>query len=45
MLGITYEEYLECSFGIISTLAQHMNTSFSHKITDEIWYEVTFKAK
>ena len=42
--GVTYEEYLECSEGIISTLAQYMNVSFSHKMEGE-WYEVTLIAK
>ncbi|MCJ7820478.1 MAG: hypothetical protein MUP53_04685, partial [Bacteroidales bacterium] len=44
MFGVTYEEMLECSKGIIGTLANHMNVSFSQKVVDEIWYEVTFKA-
>ena len=43
--GVNYDEFLECSEGIISTLAQHMNISFSHKIADEIWYEVTLTKK
>lgn len=43
--GVTYDEFLECSEGIISTLAQHMNVSFSHKIADETWYEVTLTKK
>lgn len=43
--GITYNEFIDCSEGILSVLAEHMNTKFSHKTTDEIWYEVTLKAK
>jgi hypothetical protein len=43
--GISYEEFLECSEGLISVLAEHMNTTFSHKVTDEIWYEVTLESK
>lgn len=42
--GVTYNEFLECSKGIISTLAEHMNVSFSHKV-DGIWYEVTLLKK
>ena len=45
VFGVTYDEFMECSEGIISTLAQHMNISFSHKVTDEIWYEITLRAK
>lgn len=45
MFGVTYDEMLDCSEGIISVLANHMNTSFSHKIVDGIWYEVTLKAR
>ncbi|NOR74163.1 MAG: hypothetical protein GQ525_03285 [Draconibacterium sp.] len=42
--GTTYEELLECSEGILSTIAEHMNTTFSHKVTDKTWYEVTLEA-
>ncbi len=45
MFGVTYDEMLDCSEGIISVLANHMNVSFSHQIVDEIWYEVTLRAK
>ena len=45
MLGVTYNEFLECSNGIISVLSEHMNVKFSHKISDEIWYEATFEKK
>ncbi len=45
MLGVTYNEYLECSYGIISLLAEHMNVKFSHKISEGIWYEATFEKK
>ena len=43
--GTSYEELLECSEGILSTLAEHMNVSFSHEVKDEIWYEVILKQK
>ena len=39
--GITYEELLECSEGLLETIGEHMNTTFSHKVTDDNWYEVT----
>ncbi len=44
VFGVTYKEFLECSEGIISTLADYMNVSFTHKVTD-VLYEVTFNAK
>ena len=43
--GTSFEELLECSEGILSTLAEHMNVSFSHEVKDEIWYEVLLKTK
>lgn len=44
MFGISYQEFLDCSAGIISTLADHMGVNFSHKMDGE-WYEVTFIKK
>lgn len=41
--GVSYKEYLECSKGIISTLADYMNVSFEHKTYND-WYEVSLKA-
>lgn len=43
--GVTYEELLECTEGILVTIAKHMHTTFSHKMTGDIWYEVTLQAK
>ena len=43
--GITYDELLECSEGILSAIAEQLNISFSHKVIDKIWYEVTLHAK
>lgn len=37
--GITYDEFLECAYGIISVIAEHMNVEFSQKMQDG-WYEV-----
>lgn len=45
MFGVTFEEFLECSKGVITELADHMNVDFSHKWVDNTWYEVTFKAR
>lgn len=42
--GVTYKEFLECSEGVLSTLANHMKTSFEQKVNGP-WYEVTLKAK
>lgn len=43
--GVTYEEYLEFSEGVISTLATHMKLSFSQDITPDNWYKVILKVK
>ena len=43
--GVTYEELLDCSEGILSVIGEHMNTTFSHRIIDDIWYEVTLQAQ
>ena len=44
-LGISYEEMLAFSYGVISELADYMNVNFSHSVTEDMWYEVTIKAK
>lgn len=43
MFGVTYQDFLDCSQGIISTLAGYMHSSLSQRITEEIWYEITIK--
>lgn len=43
--GVTYPEFLACSEGIISTLADYMKVDFSHRVVEDTWYEVTLKAK
>lgn len=43
--GVSYAELMECSYGIISVLAEHMKTSFSHNMTDDGWYVATIKKK
>jgi K+-transporting ATPase A subunit len=45
MFDVTYQDFLDCSEGIISTLAKHMNATFSHKMTDDGWYVATFVKK
>lgn len=45
MLGVTYDEFLECSYGILSQISEYMNVKFSHNISDQIWYEANFEAK
>jgi len=42
MFDVTYQDFLDCSYGIISVLARYMNSSFSHKMTDDGWYVATF---
>ena len=37
--NITFEEFLACSYGTISILAEHMSVEFSHKMK-EGWYVV-----
>ncbi len=43
--GVTYEEFLECSEGILNVLADYMGVSFSHRVTDKVWYNVKLNAK
>ena len=43
--GITYSEFLECSEGILSTLAEFMKVDFTHRMIDDTWYEVTLNAQ
>jgi hypothetical protein len=41
MFDVTYKDFLDCSYGIISEIAEYMNSGFSHKMTDDGWYVVT----
>jgi len=41
MFDVSYKDYLECSFGIISVIAEHMGSTFSQRTDPEGWYEVT----
>ena len=42
--GITYAEFLECSKGILTTLADYMNSNFKQETKDG-WYIVTISKK
>jgi hypothetical protein len=42
MFDVSYRDYLECSFGIISVIAEHMGSKFSHRTDPDGWYEATF---
>ena len=44
VFDVTYQEFLDCSYGIISELAGYMGVDFSHRMEGE-WYEVTFREK
>lgn len=43
-LGVSSEEFIDCSFGILSVLSNHMGLDFSHKLKDG-WYIVVLKEK
>ncbi|MGQ8338581.1 hypothetical protein ACUNWD_18640 [Sunxiuqinia sp. A32] len=46
MYGISFNDFLEASDGILTTLANYMNTKFSYQMIDNnTWYEVTLQAK
>ena len=45
LYGVSYEEFLEFSNGLISVLANHMNVSFSDEMTSDGWYKVSMKEK
>ena len=42
MFDVTYSDFLNCSSGIISVIAEHMGSTFTHNSDSEGWYEVTF---
>jgi len=42
--GISYDEFLACSDGLLITIANHMKANFSYKNSDGL-YEVTLTAK
>ena len=42
--GITYDEFLLCSKGILETVADHMKSDFSQEMNNG-WYVVTINKK
>ena len=45
MFDVSYKDFLDCSHGIISTIAEHMNSRFSHEATNDGWYIVHLSKK
>ena len=45
MLGVTYDEYLEFSYGVLVVLADFMKLDFSHAMVDDGWYEISIKGR
>lgn len=43
--GITYAEFLDCSNGILTMLADYMNSGFSQEMTKDGWYIATISKK
>lgn len=43
--GITYAEFLECSNGILTTLADYMQSGFLQETTKDGWYIATISKK
>lgn len=43
--GITYNEFLDCSNGILTTLADYMHSSFSQEMSKDGWYIATINKK
>lgn len=43
MFDVSYQDFLDCSYGIISVVAKHMKSTFSHEMTEDGWYVVHLK--
>jgi len=43
MFDVSYQDFLDCSYGIISVIAEHMNSTFSYEMTEDGWYIVTLR--
>lgn len=43
--GITYTEFLQCSKGVLETLAEYMNSEFSQETDKNGWYVATISKK
>lgn len=45
IFDVGYQDFLDCSRGIISVLAEHMNATFVQNMTDDGWYVATLNKK
>ncbi|MCE4563066.1 hypothetical protein INQ51_01965 [Maribellus sp. CM-23] len=45
MFDVTYQDFLNCSYGIIEVIAHHMNATFSQSTTADGWYIATLSQK
>jgi hypothetical protein len=43
--GVSYEQFLEFSFGTLNELAKFMKLEFNHAVVDIDWYEITLVSK
>ncbi|WP_340110948.1 hypothetical protein [Maribellus mangrovi] len=43
MFDVSYQDFLDFSYGIISVVAKHMNSTFAHEMTEDGWYVVHLK--
>ncbi len=43
--GITYDEFLQCSKGVLETLADYMKSEFKQEMDKNGWYVVTITEK
>ena len=43
MFDITFQDFLDCSEGILSVIAKYMKSTFSHEMTEDGWYIVHLK--
>ncbi|WP_167605324.1 hypothetical protein [Maribellus sediminis] len=43
MFDVPYQDFLDCSEGIIAVIAKHMKSSFAHEMTTDGWYVVHLK--
>jgi len=42
MFDVTYQDFLDCSQGIVSVIANRMGATFSYKTTEDGWYVIIF---
>jgi len=41
MFDVSFQDFLDCSLGIIEVVAKHMNSKFSQEMTADGWYIAT----